>query len=79
MVSHSHIGHCHDINAIIDMMTYTGIDKHGVLIQSRNFSWGKLPYITDFYNGCLEKVISMEQGRGLGLMRLKSGLFMLTY
>ena len=33
-VSHNHIYHCNDVNALIDAMTYSGFDKKGVLISN---------------------------------------------
>ena len=32
LVSHNHLGHCNDVNAVIDAMTLSGLDKRGVLI-----------------------------------------------
>jgi len=50
--SHSHLNHCNDVNAVIDAMTLTGLDKKGVLVGNTE--------INEFYLNCLEKYIQME-------------------
>ena len=34
-VTHNHINHANDINAVISAMTYNGLDKRGVLISNK--------------------------------------------
>ena len=66
LISHSHIGHCNDVNAVIDAMTYSGLDKQGVLISTNrlvNGSEEHMPYLTSFHRDCLEKVIIIEPGQ----------------
>ena len=66
LISHSHITHCNDVNAVIDAMTYSGLDKHGVLISNNsviNGSEEHHPYLTKFHRNCLEKVIVIEPGQ----------------
>jgi len=66
LISHSHIGHCNDVNAVIDAMTYSGLDKQGVLISTHSLINGRegyTPYLTRFHRNCLEKVIVVEAGQ----------------
>ena len=70
LVSHPHIGHCNDVNAVIDAMTHSGLDKKGVLvgndlvINGNNFI---RPYVTEFHKKCLEKYIVLGTGQKLGI------------
>lgn len=66
LVSHNHIGHCNDINAVIDAMTYSGLDRQGVLISNETLINGTediLPYLTKFHRNCLEKVMVLKEGQ----------------
>tara|TARA_Y100000310_G_scaffold316740_1_gene368850 strand:- start:7624 stop:8478 length:855 start_codon:yes stop_codon:yes gene_type:complete len=74
LISHSHIGHCNDVNAVIDAMTYSGLDKQGVLISTNNVingSEGHTPYLTKFHRDCLEKVIITEPGQRVGVNEIE--------
>ncbi len=69
-VSHSHINHCNDANAVISAMTHSGMDKTGVLIGNKTVMEGEgeiKPYITDFYKKCVERYISLDQGTKIGI------------
>ena len=64
-VSHNHLNHCNDINAVIDAMTYGGFDKKGVLIANSTVINGSQDYasfLQDYYKNCLE-----EKKRGFAL------------
>ena len=66
LVSHNHIGHCNDVNAVIDAMTYSGLDRQGVLISNETLINGTediVPYLTKFHRNCLEKVMVLKEGQ----------------
>jgi len=69
-VTHNHINHCNDINAVIDAMTYGGFDKKGVLVANNtviNGSDNNMPFLQKYYRDCLERFIVLEQGRKVGI------------
>ena len=69
-VSHSHINHCNDVNAVVSAMTHAGLDKIGVLVGNKTVIEGEgeiKPYVTDFYKNCVEKAIALESGAKIGI------------
>jgi ribonuclease BN (tRNA processing enzyme) len=69
-VTHNHIHHCNDINAVIDAMTYGGFDKKGVLVANNtviNGSQNHEPFLHKYYRDCLERFIVMEEGGKVGV------------
>ncbi|HLD43101.1 MAG TPA: MBL fold metallo-hydrolase [Candidatus Nanoarchaeia archaeon] len=70
LVSHCHIGHCNDVNAVIDAMTYSGLDRQGVLICSAALVQGAediKPYVTEFHMNCVEKVLVLRPEQRVGV------------
>lgn len=70
LVSHNHLTHCNDINAVIDAMTHSGFDKHGVLISNEtlvNGAEGYQPYLTERHKSFLEKVIILKPEKKIGI------------
>ncbi len=70
LVSHDHLDHCNDINAVIDAMTKGGIIKKGVLIGNKTIIKGtkdSYPYLTTFHRKCLSKVVIAEPGKKIKL------------
>lgn len=70
LVSHAHIGHSNDTNAVIDAMTYSGFDKKGVLIGSRSAINGteELPAaLQPRFRNFLERFIVLEAGQRVGI------------
>lgn len=64
-MSHAHIDHCNDANAVISAMTHDGLDKNGILIGSKSFmvgTEGERPYLTRYHRKCLDKFLSLEAG-----------------
>lgn len=64
LVSHAHINHCNDINAVISAMTYSGLDKKGVLVCNKtliNGAEGISSPLTEFHKNCLERFIVLEK------------------
>jgi len=69
-VTHNHLNHCNDINAVIDAMTYGGFDRKGVLVANNTVINGNshfTPYLQTFYRDCLERFIVLEEGKRVGI------------
>ncbi|MBW2965848.1 hypothetical protein KY342_01955 [Candidatus Woesearchaeota archaeon] len=69
-VSSAHINHCNDVNAVVDTMTYGGLDKRGVLVSNQTVVNGTekiKPYLTDFHRNCLERIIVLSPGQKLAI------------
>ncbi|MFH1399291.1 MAG: MBL fold metallo-hydrolase [Candidatus Woesearchaeota archaeon] len=65
LVSHSHLRHCNDLNLQIDAMTYSGLDKRGVLIaDDALINQGG---VSEFYKGCLEKYMVLKPGQKVAI------------
>lgn len=74
VVSKNDLLHCGDINAVIDSMTYTGLDKKGVLICNKTLVEGTekiKPYLQDFYSNCLERTIALSPGQRVGIEHIE--------
>lgn len=70
LVSHPHIGHCNDVNAVISAMTHAGLDKRGVLVGNDLLINGDKftkPYVTEFHKKCLEKYVVLNVGKKMGI------------
>ena len=70
LVSHNHLNHCNDINAVVDAMTYSGFDKTGVLIANStviNGSKDYAPFLQEYYKNCLERYIVLNAGQKVGI------------
>jgi len=77
LVSHSHLDHCNDVNAIIDAMTFTGLDKQGIVIGSKSVIYGSEkdpPYLTRFYRRCVNKCVALSPGKEIDVngIRIKA-------
>ena len=69
-VTHNHINHCNDINAVIDAMTYSGFDKKGVLVANNTVVNGSMhytPFLQKYFRDCLERFIVLEEGKKVGI------------
>lgn len=60
-VSHTHIDHANDVNAIIEAMTLGGVHKRGTLISVPSVI-GKDGWLRRFYKSALDKCISVKAG-----------------
>ncbi|MGB9748415.1 MAG: MBL fold metallo-hydrolase [Candidatus Woesearchaeota archaeon] len=70
LVSHNHLNHCNDLNALIDALTLGGIDKKGYLISTNsviNGSDNEKPVLTNFHKESLIKYMVLEPGRKVGI------------
>ncbi len=70
LVSHNHINHCNDLNAVIDAMTHGGIEQRGIVLGSKsilqNFDENR-PFITRFHQQLVEKIIPLEKNHKVGI------------
>ena len=74
LVSHSHLNHSNDVNAVIDSMTYSGLDKKGVLIANKtviNGSEEHKPPLNPYYRDFLERFIVLEEGQRVGINEIE--------
>lgn len=70
LVSHAHLNHAADLNAVIDAMTYRGFDKKGVLLGSYtviNGSGAHHPILDNFYKKCVERYIVVQPHQHIGI------------
>jgi len=74
IISHAHIGHCNDVNAVIDAMTYSGFDKQGVLVANQTVINGTeeiRPYLTEYHKNCVEKMMVIKEGQKVGINEIE--------
>ncbi len=73
-VSNANILNCNDVNAVIDAMSYGGLDKGGVLVTNQtlvNGAEGIRPYLTETHERFLERIIVMKPGQKLGIENIE--------
>ncbi|MBI2669406.1 MBL fold metallo-hydrolase [Candidatus Woesearchaeota archaeon] len=63
LVSHHHLNHCNDLNALIEAMTYSGLEQHGVVLASKS----SLGMITPYHQSLVEKIIPLEKDHKVGI------------
>lgn len=74
LVSHNHLNHANDINAVISSMTYNGLDKKGVLVANKTVITGNeqyRPYLMSYYRDFLERFIALEAGQRVGINEIE--------
>ncbi|HIH38350.1 MBL fold metallo-hydrolase [Candidatus Woesearchaeota archaeon] len=70
LVSHNHLNHCNDINAVISAMTYSGLDKLGVLIGNTTLfdgAEGVQSMLIPPFNQFPERNILLTPGKKVGI------------
>ena len=70
LVSHAHINHCNDVNAVLEAMTHSGLDKKGVLLCNKTVFNGtdKIhPYLTEYHKNLVERAIALEPNQRVGI------------
>ncbi len=70
LVSHNHINHCNDLNAVIDAMTHSGIEQRGIILGSKSVfhhNENNHPYLTKHHQNLVEKIISLEKNHKVGI------------
>lgn len=74
LLSHAHIDHSNDCNAVIDCMTRGGIDHKGIIVGSEAALKGtseNSPVILKFYLKALEKVTCLKPGEETRINTIK--------
>ncbi len=70
LVSHAHLNHCNDLNALIHAMTLNGLDRHGVLIAPHSVVHGAehmKSVLHEHFANHLERVLLAQQGKKIGI------------
>ena len=71
-VTHAHLNHSHDLNALISAMTYNGFDRQGVVVAPSSVirgdeETGLIQPLATFFANCVERVISINPGQRVGI------------
>lgn len=70
LVSHAHLTHANDVNAVLAAMTYQGLDTKGVLIGSKSVIEGhegiQAP-LHLYYHKCVERILPVKPGQKIGI------------
>ena len=70
LVSHAHINHCNDVNAVLAAMSHNKLDIKGVLIANDTVVNGDettKPYLTNFHKNCVERIIIPAPDQKIGI------------
>jgi ribonuclease BN (tRNA processing enzyme) len=70
LVSHRHLNHCNDLNMVVEAMSYSGIERRGVLIAPKSVVHNveeSHPFLTRFHQNFLEKIIVVEKKSKVGV------------
>jgi len=73
-VSHHHLDHANDVNAVIDSMTLGGINQKGILIGTStliNGSETESAYLTKFHKGALKECFALKPGDKIKINELE--------
>ena len=74
LVSHAHLNHCNDINALISTMTLNGLDAHGVLIAPESVLKGTgemKPILHEHFANHLEKAITAQPNKKIAIEQIE--------
>lgn len=74
LVSHNHLNHSHDINAVLSAMTLGGMDSKGVLVTNRTAFNGTdeiEPFLTNHFKRYIERNIILEPGQRVGINEIE--------
>jgi len=74
LVSHAHLNHCNDINALINAMTLNGLDSHGVLIAPESVINGTehiKPVLHTHFANHLEKIIVAQPNKKIAMENIE--------
>jgi ribonuclease BN (tRNA processing enzyme) len=66
LVSHNHLNHANDVNAVVDAMTLGGFDKGGVVVaNSTTINGGEhyTPALGSFHKTCVERILVLDAGQ----------------
>ena len=65
LVSHAHLGHSNDLNAVVSAMTHAGLDRRGVVLGHESALVDEVFH--PYYKTCVERIIPMEIGKKAGI------------
>jgi len=74
LVTHNHLNHANDVNAVISAMTLGGLDHKGVMIGSKSTIEGldgMPPVLTEHYAKMLERAMYVEPGQRVGINEIE--------
>ncbi len=69
LVTHNHINHCNDLNAVVEAMTHGGLEHRGIVLASKSVLQPETshPFLTAYHQSLLERVIPAEKNHKLAL------------
>lgn len=74
LVSNNYLINCNDVNAVIDAMTYGGLDKKGVLVANKTIISGTeevKSFLTNKHANDVEKIITVNPGQKIGIEEIE--------
>ena len=74
LVSHAHMNHCNDVNAVLSAMTLNGQDKKGILICGQSLINGTdkiRPVVPLHYQNFVERIILPEADKKIGIENIE--------
>lgn len=76
LVTHAHMNHANDLNAVVSAMTYDGLDRKGVVISTESVIDGSIqdeirPVLTNHATECVERVINVRAGQKVGIENIE--------
>lgn len=69
-VTNSNLLNCNDVNAVIDAMTYGGMDKNGLLVANKTVVQGDekhSPFLNRSQASCVERIIMLTKGQKMAI------------
>ncbi|MBS3123738.1 MBL fold metallo-hydrolase [Candidatus Woesearchaeota archaeon] len=78
LVSHNHLNHCNDLNAVVEAMTYGGIEQRGIVMGSKSAlqdSETTTSFLTKHHRQLVERIIPLEKKHKIGLDLLEINSF----
>jgi ribonuclease BN (tRNA processing enzyme) len=70
IVSHAHLNHANDVNAVVSAMTYNGLDNKGVLVANDTLVNGienDSPFLSKFHRNFVERILTVRPGQKIGI------------
>ncbi|MBT4935823.1 hypothetical protein HOL21_03660 [Candidatus Woesearchaeota archaeon] len=70
LVTHNHINHCNDLNAVVDAMTHSGIEHRGVILASKSVlqnTENNHSFLTQHHRNLVEKIIPLDKNHKVGI------------
>jgi len=70
LVSHNHLSHANDINAVVSAMTHRGLDKKGVVIAPKSVvqeTETMKPFFNPYFQQQVERIITPNPGQRVGI------------